>query len=91
MVRLVAALDKPLVSIYSPTDSQRYGPYLISEHEGSPMDFHLHSPQTELFASEQLYQKHTDQPLTKPVDHASSATVVKTAPNSPTIKPSQNA
>lgn len=31
-VHLAAALGKPLVGIYGPTDSQRYGPYPISEH-----------------------------------------------------------
>lgn len=31
-VHLAAALGKPLVGIYGPTDSQRYGPYPVAEH-----------------------------------------------------------
>lgn len=31
-VHLAAALSKPLVGIYGPTDSQRYGPYPIAKH-----------------------------------------------------------
>lgn len=31
-VHLAAALGKPLVGIYGPTDSQRYGPYPIAKH-----------------------------------------------------------
>lgn len=31
-IHLAAALGRPLVGIYGPTDSQRYGPYPVSEH-----------------------------------------------------------
>ena len=32
------------------------------QYEGSPIDFHLHSPQTELFGTEQFYQKQWSEP-----------------------------